>query len=88
MKIYLQVSIPQIYTQVCTLSVYSFFAACLVSRQYTGDNITIIQEVDIYFPFWTILELIFYVGLLKVAQQMKYCFNFKFKIIITINSRL
>lgn len=29
------------------------------------------QAIDIYFPMSTVLELTFYVGLLKVAEQMK-----------------
>jgi hypothetical protein len=52
--------------QVCTLATYSYFIACLVARQYTGPS-TAIGAIDIYFPIGTVLELVFYVGLLKVS---------------------
>jgi len=34
-------------------------------RQYTGDGIEE-TSIDIFFPSWSILENLFYVGLLKV----------------------
>ncbi|XP_032790943.1 bestrophin-2 [Daphnia magna] len=64
------VSIPMVYTQVCTLATYSYFIACLMARQYTGPS-SAVGAIDIYFPIGTVLELVFYVGLLKVAEQMK-----------------
>nr|CAH0103871.1 unnamed protein product [Daphnia galeata] len=65
------VSIPMIYTQVCTLSTYSYFIACLMARQYTGPSRRSLEDIDIVLPFGTIMELICYVGLLKVAEQIK-----------------
>lgn len=63
------VSIPLVYTQVVTLATYSFFIACLFGRQYIGDG-TNDFPANIYFPLWTVLQFIFYMGLLKVAEQM------------------
>ncbi|XP_032789546.1 bestrophin-2 isoform X1 [Daphnia magna] len=65
------VSIPMIYTQVCTLSTYSYFIACLVARQYTGPSHQSLQDIDIVLPIGTVMELVCYVGLLKVAEQIK-----------------
>ncbi|XP_045025171.1 bestrophin-1-like [Daphnia magna] len=65
------VSIPIIYTQVCTLSTYSYFIACLVARQYTGPSHQSLQDIDIVLPIGTVMELVCYVGLLKVAEQIK-----------------
>ncbi|EFX88204.1 hypothetical protein DAPPUDRAFT_41836 [Daphnia pulex] len=65
------VSIPMIYTQVCTLSTYSYFIACLMARQYTGPSLQSLEDIDIALPVGTVMELICYVGLLKVAEQIK-----------------
>ncbi|XP_046450197.1 bestrophin-2-like [Daphnia pulex] len=65
------VSIPMIYTQVCTLSTYSYFIACLMARQYTGPSLQSLEDIDIVLPLGTMMELICYVGLLKVAEQIK-----------------
>jgi hypothetical protein len=61
-------SIPLVYTQVVTLATYSFFAAGIFGRQSIG-NTTQDFPADIYFPSWTVLQLLFYMGLLKVSQQ-------------------
>lgn len=42
-----------------------------MARQYTGPNDGSIQVVDVYFPIGTLMELICYIGLLKVAEQIK-----------------
>ena len=54
--------------QVVTLSTYSFFTACIVGRQYIEDPNY--HHADVYFPLWTVLQFLFYMGLLKVAEQM------------------
>ncbi|OXU29454.1 hypothetical protein TSAR_000846 [Trichomalopsis sarcophagae] len=65
------VSIPLVYTQVVTLATYSFFAVALVGRQYIEGVIKPFQmKVDIYFPVFTILQFFFFMGLLKVAEQL------------------
>ncbi|XP_030222079.1 bestrophin-2 [Gadus morhua] len=65
------ISLPLVYTQVVTVAVYSFFLACLIGRQfldpaqgYPG------HDQDFYLPVFTLLQFFFYVGWLKVAEQL------------------
>ncbi|XP_004599398.2 bestrophin-1 [Ochotona princeps] len=65
------ISVPLVYTQVVTVAVYSFFLACLLGRQflnpvkgYPG------HELDLFVPLFTFLQFFFYVGWLKVAEQL------------------
>ncbi|KAM6161099.1 bestrophin-1 [Erethizon dorsatum] len=65
------ISIPLVYTQVVTVAVYSFFLACLLGRQflipakaYPG------HEMDLVVPIFTFLQFFFYMGWLKVAEQL------------------
>ncbi|OWA50176.1 Bestrophin-3 [Hypsibius exemplaris] len=65
------VTIPVSYTQIITIATYTYFVGCLFARQsldvtknYKGHG------VDTYFPIFTILQFVFYVGWLKVAEQM------------------
>ncbi|XP_077183363.1 bestrophin-2a [Paroedura picta] len=65
------ISIPLVYTQVVTIAVYSFFLACLIGRQfldpakgYSG------HDLDLHIPVFTLLQFFFYVGWLKVAEQL------------------
>ncbi|XP_014276137.1 bestrophin-4 isoform X2 [Halyomorpha halys] len=65
------VSIPLVYTQVVMVATYSFFLAALVGRQYVNESKKEPQmEVDKYFPVFTVLQFLFYMGLLKVAEQL------------------
>ncbi|XP_048510029.1 bestrophin-4-like [Athalia rosae] len=65
------VSIPLVYTQVVTLATYSFFAVALVGRQYIeGAKKPFQMKIDIYLPIFTILQFFFFMGLLKVAEQL------------------
>ncbi|KAL1115874.1 hypothetical protein AAG570_006163, partial [Ranatra chinensis] len=65
------ISIPLVYTQVVTLATYSFFLAALVGRQYVEKSGKELQmEIDIYLPVFTILQFFFFMGLLKVAEQL------------------
>ncbi|XP_073993084.1 bestrophin-4-like isoform X2 [Rhodnius prolixus] len=65
------ISIPLVYTQVVTLATYSFFLAALVGRQYVEEAKKQLQmEIDIYLPVFTILQFFFFMGLLKVAEQL------------------
>lgn len=41
-----------------------------MARQYTGPS-SAVGAIDIYFPIGTVLELVFYVGLLKVCEGHK-----------------
>nr|CAH0107821.1 unnamed protein product [Daphnia galeata] len=63
------VSIPLVYTQVVTLSTYSFVIACIFGRQCIENGSKDIS-IDVYFPLWTVLQILFYMGLLKVAEHM------------------
>lgn len=65
------ISIPLVYTQVVTIATYSFFLAALVGRQYVHEAKKQLQmEIDIYLPVFTILQFFFFMGLLKVAEQL------------------
>ncbi|XP_053543384.1 bestrophin-4 isoform X2 [Ictalurus punctatus] len=64
------ISIPLVYTQVVTVAVYSFFAFCLIGRQFVrpekADDLKV--HVDLYVPVFTLLEFFFYAGWLKVSM--------------------
>lgn len=51
--------------QVVTIAVYTFFLACLMGRQFIRDDP---KMPDMYFPVFTFLEYLFYMGWLKVMQ--------------------
>ncbi|NXJ73660.1 BEST4 protein, partial [Trogon melanurus] len=65
------ISIPLVYTQVVTIAVYSFFAFCLIGRQFL-EPLDPGQEgdLDMYIPLSTLLQFFFYAGWLKVAEQI------------------
>ncbi|NWH42750.1 BEST4 protein, partial [Fregata magnificens] len=65
------ISIPLVYTQVVTIAVYSFFAFCLIGRQFL-EPLEPGQEgdLDMYIPLSTLLQFFFYAGWLKVAEQI------------------
>ncbi|XP_013416778.1 bestrophin-2 [Lingula anatina] len=65
------INVPLIYTQVVTMAVYTFFLSCLMGRQFLDpqqgyDN----HQIDFYIPIFTILQFIFYMGWLKVAESL------------------
>ncbi|XP_011687186.1 PREDICTED: bestrophin-4-like [Wasmannia auropunctata] len=65
------VSIPLVYTQVVTLATYSFFAVAIIGRQYIeGVEKQFQLKIDKYVPIFTILQFFFFMGLLKVAEQL------------------
>jgi hypothetical protein len=76
------VSIPMVYTQVVTIATYLFFVFTLIGRQKIQDDKygpeplkrmmsgRIPIEIDLYIPIFTILQFFFYMGLLKVAEQL------------------
>nr|XP_027225361.1 bestrophin-4-like [Penaeus vannamei] len=66
------VSIPLVYTQVVTIATYSFFLAAIVGRQYVEESPLSYRsnQLDLYIPLFTILQVFFYMGLLKVAEQL------------------
>ncbi|XP_078693598.1 bestrophin-4-like [Branchiostoma floridae x Branchiostoma belcheri] len=65
------ISVPLVYTQVVTVAVYTFFLSCLMGRQYLDPSQGYeSHEVDLYIPAFTILQMFFYMGWLKVAEQL------------------
>ncbi|XP_051855857.1 bestrophin-4 [Antechinus flavipes] len=71
------ISIPLVYTQVVTIAVYSFFAFCLIGRQFLEDpkspspgQEVPLGDLDLYVPLTTLLQFFFYAGWLKVAEQI------------------
>lgn len=67
------ISIPLVYTQVVTLAVYSFFLTSIMGSQWF-ENKTIaegvLNQIDKYFPMFTMLQFFFYMGWLKVAESL------------------
>ena len=67
-----------VYTQVVTLATYLFFIFTIIGRQkidgYQGDKRMpsgrIVLDIDLYVPVYTVLQFFFYMGLLKVAEQL------------------
>ncbi|XP_061825621.1 bestrophin-4 isoform X2 [Nerophis lumbriciformis] len=65
------ISLPLVYTQVVTVAVYSFFLACLIGRQFLDPAQSYPgHDLDFYLPVFTLLQFFFYVGWLKVAEQL------------------
>ncbi|KAK7068159.1 chloride channel protein, partial [Halocaridina rubra] len=65
------VSLPLVYTQVVTIATYAFFLAAIVGRQFVEKStMPYKQRIDLYIPFFTLLQFFFYMGLLKVAEQL------------------
>ncbi|KAH9496063.1 Bestrophin-3 [Bulinus truncatus] len=71
MFVYDWITVPLVYTQVVTFAVYSYFAVSLIGQQYLDPGQKYEgYEGDFYFPGFTILQFLFYMGWLKVAEQM------------------
>lgn len=68
------ISIPLVYTQVVTMATYAFYVACMFGRQnvnvISDKGPPVVHRYDYYIPIFTILQLMFYMGLLKVAEQL------------------
>ncbi|MEQ2257024.1 Bestrophin-2 [Ilyodon furcidens] len=61
------ISIPLVYTQVVTIAVYSFFAFCVIGRQFLNpEKGYSSHRFDIYIPVFTLLQFFFYTGWLKL----------------------
>ncbi|CAG7835104.1 unnamed protein product [Allacma fusca] len=60
-------TIPLMYTQVVTLATYLYFMAALIGKQFINIDD---QKIDLYVPFFTLVEFFFYVGWLKVAETL------------------
>ncbi|XP_053211767.1 bestrophin-3-like isoform X2 [Panonychus citri] len=65
------ISIPLVYTQTVTIAVYTYFFATLLARQYLDPAQGYSgYDIDLYVPIFTILEFFFFMGWLKVAEQL------------------
>ncbi|XP_070494088.1 bestrophin-4 isoform X2 [Chironomus tepperi] len=67
------ISIPLVYTQVVTIAVYSYFLVALFGQQWTegkGEENGYKNRIDLYFPIFSLLQFFFYMGWLKVAEQL------------------
>lgn len=65
------IEVPIVYTQVVTLAVYSYFVASLFSHQFLAEDSEFkYYHVDLFIPFTCVLELVFYIGWLKVAEKI------------------
>ncbi|XP_065361117.1 bestrophin-4-like [Calliphora vicina] len=66
------ISIPLVYTQVVTIAVYSYLLTSVFGHQWTGetDDEGLMNIVDYFFPFFTVLEYMFFMGWLKVAESL------------------
>ncbi|XP_068201949.1 bestrophin-3-like [Palaemon carinicauda] len=64
-------NIPLVYTQVVTIAVYTFFVFSLIGEQYLdpGQGIPT-HPVDLYFPWFVLLQMFFYIGWIKVAEAL------------------
>lgn len=49
------------------MATYSYWVASILGRQFTDVDQGKVFPVDVYFPIWTILEILFYTGILKVT---------------------
>uniref|UniRef100_A0A665XDK8 Bestrophin homolog n=1 Tax=Echeneis naucrates TaxID=173247 RepID=A0A665XDK8_ECHNA len=64
------ITIPLVYTQVVTIAVYSFFAFCVIGRQFLNPEKGYKDhKLDLYVPVFTLLQFFFYTGWLKVTQH-------------------
>ncbi|KAG8196921.1 hypothetical protein JTE90_027624 [Oedothorax gibbosus] len=65
------ISVPLVYTQVVTIATYMYSLALLVGRQYLDPAKGYrTHDIDLYIPFFTLLQFFFYMGWLKVAEQI------------------
>ena len=60
-------------SQVATLAVYTFFIGCLFGRQFLDPKQNYDDySVDLFIPFFTLLQFFFYMGWLKVNISVIY----------------
>ncbi|XP_054719624.1 bestrophin-2-like [Uloborus diversus] len=65
------ISVPLVYTQVVTIATYVYAAAMVIGRQYLDPLKGYPRnDIDLYVPFFTLLQFFFYIGWLKVAEQI------------------
>uniref|UniRef100_A0A914UXQ5 Bestrophin homolog n=1 Tax=Plectus sambesii TaxID=2011161 RepID=A0A914UXQ5_9BILA len=66
------VPVPLVYPQVVFLSVRCYFVLCLMGRQYIASERDLANNspIDLVFPIMTALQLVFYMGWMKVAEAL------------------
>ncbi|EDV96505.1 uncharacterized protein LOC6557537 isoform X1 [Drosophila grimshawi] len=66
------VCVPLVYTQVVTLVLYTYFIAALLGRQMLPNILDRNgrEDPDLFFPLFTVLQFVFFVGWLKVAEVL------------------
>uniref|UniRef100_A0A0K0EVI8 Bestrophin homolog n=1 Tax=Strongyloides venezuelensis TaxID=75913 RepID=A0A0K0EVI8_STRVS len=65
------IPIPLCYTQVVLLTVRIYFTVAIIGRQFhTNDSDRSPTSIDLYVPFLTMFQFIFYVGWAKVAEAL------------------
>lgn len=58
--------------QVVTIAVYSFFAFCVIGRQFLNPEKGYKDhKLDMYVPVFTLLQFFFYTGWLKVRWHVR-----------------
>ncbi|KAL3986395.1 Bestrophin RFP-TM chloride channel family protein [Acanthocheilonema viteae] len=63
------VPLPIMYAQIVVLGVHLYFLVCAISRQHIiSDEAPNKSKIDVFFPFMSVLQFIFYMGWLKVAE--------------------
>ncbi|XP_042890010.1 bestrophin-2-like isoform X2 [Penaeus japonicus] len=68
---YHHMSVPLVYTQVVTMATYSYFGFAILGRQFLDTSQGYDKhKIDFYIPIFTLLQFIFYVGWLKVAESL------------------
>ncbi|CAL4236545.1 unnamed protein product, partial [Meganyctiphanes norvegica] len=64
------INIPLVYTQVVTLAVYTFLISTTMGRQFLDPAKDASHRLDYYVPVFSILQFLFYMGWLKVAEVL------------------
>ncbi|CAG0882292.1 unnamed protein product [Darwinula stevensoni] len=59
------INIPLVYTQVVTMGCYTWWIVSLIASQFIEQD-----GMDIYFPIFSVLQLVFFMGWLKVAEML------------------
>ncbi|CAB3405095.1 unnamed protein product [Caenorhabditis bovis] len=71
LTLYDWVPVPLVYTQVVHLGVRTYFLIALFGRQYLSPTRDIgKQTIDLYVPIMSILQFMFFIGWMKVAEVL------------------
>ncbi|CAG0889047.1 unnamed protein product [Darwinula stevensoni] len=64
------IQVPIVYSQVVTLTTYSYYCALLLASQAIDDDNSEKDYINTYFPITSVFLLVLYVGWLKVAESL------------------